>query len=259
MSRIMLSAASAAIALLCLPSVAFADGCSGIATFDYASTFDDIFKNSLKFQHPGTSDCISGYSATDAATYNKKVDGALYQSGGLLVFDTDGGSGTRSELRGRGIPTTDEATYTLSATARIAVDPSNRQFTIGQLFAANGSGGKPLVRIEIQNGQVAAVIYPNLSDSSPTYYRPGSSSSDPARVVTNGEDISYVIRQKRKTSTSIELFVSIEGVQVFNATVANAGQGSNNYFKIGCYMNSSTQANGCQSQFSSASVSPDLY
>lgn len=230
-----------------------ADGCSNIKSFDYASTFDDAFRNSDTFQHPLTGTCID-YNGT-ASSWNKKIDGVLFQSNGRLVFDLDGGDDARAELRGKSLPNVNGRTYTLSATAKITENPADRQFTIGQLFAVNPSGtGRPLVRIEISDGALRAVIKKNLGneDTSTSYVPTGS-----AGTVTLNEDISYSITQTRKNSTTITLKVVVEGQTVFNQDVYAKG-GSANYFKLGCYMNNSTVLNGCTAEFSAISINPDI-
>lgn len=257
----------AASFILSMNAASAKDDVCSTSKHDYDKKWDNIFKNSLRFQHPSTSTCVGDYDADDASTYNIKVAGALTEEkkNGRLVFDTDGGAGTRSELRGIPLPTNTSTRYTLSAAAALPEAPQKRQYTIGQLFAERPgrSGSRPAVRIEINKndepnattGEVRAVIYPDLNGGSEKYY-PSNASK---RQVNRFEEIDYEISQKRVNRTTINVVVKIEGETVYDDNIINAEGGNNNYFKLGCYMNNSTIENGCTAKFTSASVSPDIF
>ena len=232
------------------------DTCSPTKFFDFAAKFDDLFKNTIWFQHPRSDTCIS-YNGT-AASYNKKIDGVLIQRNSRLVFDVDDGVDGRAEMRLKSLPSTLNATYSLSANAKISEDPANRIFTIGQLFGVNGAGAaRPILRIEINKGNLRAAIKtkPDEAGEGQMTFAP----SGTAGTVTRDEFISYTIAQKRESSNSIRLTVVLEGQTVFNQTITGvSASNGQNYFKLGCYMNQGTVNSGCTAEFDSISVTPDI-
>lgn len=226
--------------------------CTSISDHDWASKFDGILNNSRGFQHPSTSFCIF-YSSQSKR--DQKVANVLYPEGSTkMVFKADepGSSGARSELRTNAIPNNTSTVYILNGTASIPGGQNTAQFTIGQLFADDrNNSARPVVRIEFNKGNIRAAIKKSLgSNDNTTFYESSDSSK---RSVSAGESISYQIRQKRRNSTTIRLTVIIEGEVLFAQNVY-AKPGDDNYFKLGCYVNNSSDVNECIAKFSTATV-----
>lgn len=229
--------------------------CTGITDHNWASQFDGILSSSRGFQHPSTSFCIF-YSSQSKR--DQQVPGVLYPEGSKMVIAADepGSVGARSELRSHALPNNTSTTYVLKGKANIPGGQNTAQFTIGQLFGLDrNNSGRPVVRIEFNKGQMRAAIKESLgSNDNTTFYQ---SSNSGRRNVFAGEVIDYEISQKRVNTNDIDLVVKIEGETLFDGRIY-AKTGSDNYFKLGCYVNNSSDVNKCIAKFSTATISPGL-
>ena len=255
-TKYMVALSSLAILAAGVATPASANVCSSDISFhNWDSKFDGILNSSRGFQHPSTSFCIF-YSSQSKR--DQKITNVLYPEGTKMVFKADlpGTSGARSELRSNEIPNNTTTTYVLKGAANIPGGQTSSQFTIGQLFADDRNGSaRPVVRIEYNKGSMRAVIKKSLgSNDNSTNYESGDAGK---RSVSSGEIIDFEIRQKRINNDNINLVVKIEGETLFSGNVF-ARTGSDNYFKLGCYVNSSSSDNDCIAKFNTATISPGL-
>ncbi|WP_230631644.1 polysaccharide lyase family 7 protein [Sphingomonas sp. Leaf37] len=234
-----------ALALFGIPSLTAplwaADSCSGTAPFDFASQWDAVFANTLQWQYPETSACLTASNGLGS----RKLDGKLYQKDGQLYFSTDSGPLKRSELRSKGITS---STATMSGQVFIRTSTSDKKFTIAQLLNSapssnpNSSGSDPIIRLEIDGGALDIVYYT----------RNGSSSIAQNNVLTSindGSSFTFEIRQYKSSSSNFDIEVIVNGNTALSRRTVSGYDDNKGYFKAGCYVNSGG-GSGCRSSFS---------
>ncbi len=233
----------AAFAMLGAPSLTAplwaADSCSGTAPFDFASQWDALFSNTLQWQYPETSACLT--AATGLGS--RKLDGKLYQKDAQLYFGTDSGPLKRSELRSKTITS---GTATMTGQVFIRTSTSDKKFTVAQLLNAepslNGGGSDPIVRLEVDGGALDVVYY----------NRNGSSSIAVNHVLTSlndGSNFTFEIRQYKSSTTNFDIEVIVNGNTVLSRRTVTGYDDAKGYFKAGCYVNTNG-GTGCKSSFS---------
>ncbi len=235
--------AVAALGMLGVPSLisplSAADSCSGTAPFDFASQWDALFGNTLQWQYPETSSCLTSSNGLGS----RKLDGKLYQKDGQLYFSTDSGPLKRSELRSKTITS---GTATMSGQVFIRTSTSDKKFTVAQLLNAepsvNGGGSDPIIRLEVDGGALDVVYYT----------RNGSSSIAQNHVLTSlndGSSFTFEIRQYKSSTSSFDIEVVVNGNTVLSRRTVSGYDDNKGYFKAGCYVNANG-GSGCRSSFS---------
>ncbi|BFM22480.1 polysaccharide lyase family 7 protein [Gilvimarinus japonicus] len=199
------------------------------ASFNWSSEWDSEFTsgNYKSLQYPRTSTCISGSSLN-----NRKVNGHFFQQDGHAVFDNDDGDDGRTEIRSQnmsGSHSAFEARFQFEGASL-----STRQYTVGQMF---GEGYGPIIRMEQSFGKFRAVVKPDPNGSSQKYGE-----------INVNRGTWYTYKMVRSGNTAKVWINGNEVTPNGGVDISDYDQ-DKTYYKAGCYMNNSTQANGCRAKF----------
>lgn len=236
MLKLLTSAFAAAAVLVTAGSAAAADNCNddNHQSVNWSSKFDDVWPRIKGWQFPRSSFCIGDW---DRGFPNLGYPGALTKDGSNMRFRVTDGDDGRAELR---FDNFGDNTGTMWANLKINSDVPGRQFSVAQLFS---DGAGPIVRLEVDgvrtNNTIRAVI-----KTSPR----GSTVTKHAFDIKKGDSVIYWMNQwvsggnhrikinMRKNGGSVKT--------VYDGTV-DGYTPSKSYFKAGCYMNNSTEKDGC--------------